>query len=268
MYAFAHIEKTAGTTINHVLRNSFGMSHCDVQPWLRHTDYCHQFYNKNDHKKILKLHPNLKCIAGHQVKPCSDLKKLYPDTQYFTFLRDPVERMISHYQYNIQKMGVNISFEKWAKRIDLHNFQVKHLSGTDSLEKAIDIVEKMLFIGLVEQFDESLIMLKAHIPELSIRKHAKNIASDPSIKEQLMNQSYVQEICRELNNKDIELYQYVTSVIYPRQQKQFGSSLAEEVKNFRNSEQQSTINIKLWMNILYRNIAYKPARQMYRFLNK
>ena len=154
-------KKTAGTTINWILKRSFGINHCDVEPWKQGEEYYSTSYCADDHQRLRRLYPNLASIAGHQVKPHSDLETVCPEIRYFTFLRIPVARMASQYQYLIQRMHYGWSFEEFFGQERFHNVQTKHLAGKDDVALAIKIIdEKKIFIGLVEKFDESLVLMK------------------------------------------------------------------------------------------------------------
>src|SRR5215468_545457 len=76
MYAFVHIEKTGGSTLNTIFRRSFGARHCDVRlplakrPNDRHDDrVCVQ---AEDLRRVRRLYRNLRGISGHNVKPYAD----------------------------------------------------------------------------------------------------------------------------------------------------------------------------------------------------
>ena len=152
--AFCHIQRTAGTTLNQILRRSFGLRHCDVERWQLAEDYYTASYTAADHRWVRLLHPLLVSIAGHQVKPLSDLENVCPDLRYYTFMRDPVRRTASHYQHNVKVMGYLGPFNEWVKREAFHDLQSKHLAGDADANKAIEVIEeKQIFVGLTERFD-------------------------------------------------------------------------------------------------------------------
>ena len=127
MLAFIHIEKAAGTTINSYLRRSFGIHHVDVEPWDNRNDY----FSYEDFQKLKKVSPEILSIAGHKVKPYSDLDKLDNRIHYYTFVRDPIMRCASHYQYHINRMGLEIPFIDWIENEEYQNFQVKKNLGSE-----------------------------------------------------------------------------------------------------------------------------------------
>lgn len=54
-------------------------------------------YLYQDLKKDARLFRRLKCITGHGLKPFVDFREYESRLRWFTFLRDPKKRFISHY---------------------------------------------------------------------------------------------------------------------------------------------------------------------------
>jgi hypothetical protein len=83
---FVHIPKTAGTAIDHAFKSLFradevfhGKTVYDYQPYSREELADYRFF------------------SGHIQRDY--FEKLPENTRYFTFLRNPVKRTISHYRY-------------------------------------------------------------------------------------------------------------------------------------------------------------------------
>ena len=261
MLAFAHIQKTAGITVNRILRRSFGVHHCDVQPWHPRTAYYETTYSAKDHQKLVRLYPRLESIAGHRVKPHSDLKSVCPNIRYLTFLREPRARMASHYQYRVQRAGYTQPFEEWLKEEHYHNLQTKHIAGSDDLDLAMRILrEECFFVGLIEHFDESLVMLRGKVadPRFDIRYVRENVAPDSSIRERLVNDPASRALMEEANNADLQLYEYVVKELYPAQKREFGATLASEVESFKSTNRLPPLNVNSMLNLVKRNCIYKP----------
>jgi len=210
--AYVHIEKNAGTSLKFILRNSFGIAHCDIQP----TQKDRIFYNE-DFKLLKNIYPWAKSISGHSLKQPS--LRLNAELDYYTFLREPVERSASHYQYHQEVMKDRKSeFEQWIQTDTWRNFQVRRIAGEENLQKAIDIVEKdYFFVGLVEKFDESLAVLKALCPyPLDTRYHLKNAAIKNEIKDRLLTDNRKREMLEEANQIDGQFLTYVKKELYPK----------------------------------------------------
>lgn len=240
MLAFAHIQKTAGITINWILRRSFGLRHCEVEPWRPFAGrrYYAAVYSAEDHVRVQRLYPRLGSIAGHHVKPFSDLHEVRPDVRYFTFLREPLERTASHYQHGVQQMGYPHSCEHWLEDERFHNLQTKHIAGTDDVDEAIRILrERCVCVGLTERFDESLVLLRQRRedPRLDVRYRSANVAGDSTLRRRLLAEPRTRELLGRVNDKDLALYDYVRHELYPLQQREFGPGLERAVEAYRAS---------------------------------
>src|SRR5205823_14062227 len=151
MLAHVHIMKTAGQTFRAILRQSFPGKHCDLIATKAATagDICW----------AKRFYPGLKSIAGHCVRPYTDLEQAGLTPRYFTFLRDPVQRCASHYQFSMERKTQRMPFEEWL--LCTPNFHTRILSDSQDADRAIEILEKKIgFVGFVEQFNESLVLFK------------------------------------------------------------------------------------------------------------
>lgn len=261
--AFIHIEKAAGITINRILRRSFGVNHFDVEPWNKHND----FFTYQGLCRLQKIYPNLISIAGHSVKPFSDLEN---KVRYFTFLRDPITRCASHYQFQVQAMGKRISFEDWICNEQYHNFQTKKIAGKAKLQSAISIIEKSsIFVGLIENFDESIIMLQNFFqePRLKIEYRKENVAVNSSIKNNLLHSPISREKLENINVVDNELYKYIKEHIYPKQKHKYGNGLDASLSTFKRGNNPPKFSTNYTLNFLNRNLIYKPIINLYRLLS-
>lgn len=251
MLAHVHIMKTAGQTICGILRQSFPGQHCDLvvpRPALA-----------RDVRWALRFYPRLKSIAGHCVVPYSDLKEAGFSPRYFTFLRDPLQRCVSHYQFSVQRNGLRQRFDRWLM---LHtNYQTQALSNGQQAARAIEILEERIgFVGLVERFHESLVLLHHWcLGLLDVRYRARNIATDNSIKDKLLADPETVERIHEFHEADYEVYAYARDVIYPRQMQQFGAGLAAAVAELEESLPAPTIlSFNQVVASAKRNWLYKP----------
>lgn len=169
MLAFIHIEKTAGATIDHILRSSYGIRHCEVRPLGKQKDVFKPF-SPADLRLTVRLHPaGLRSIAGHSVTPYMGLEQVRP-LRYFTFLREPLKQCASYYQYLVDRHGKRMDFGRWIAQDWPRNMQCRRLAGVADADAAIQVIaEKEILVGLVEQFDDSLILLKAlQAPNLNL----------------------------------------------------------------------------------------------------
>lgn len=173
---FLHIPKTAGTTLNAILNDNFDASRIfdcytdDQRSLLRETTY----------EQLAKY--NL--VRGHVfITNFADILDGPIPFNVFTFLRDPVKRVVSEYYFlkSWPKSHVyhflnehNVSLAEYVTsdrpelRMRGHNGMVNSLSGVgytieEGLEKAWHhIRDRFLFFGILERFDESVLLLNKY----------------------------------------------------------------------------------------------------------
>ncbi len=207
---FLHIPKTAGSTFQFILENSFGIAAC-------HTNHTKRpVFTQSDLDFARKIFPVLRSIAGHNL--VDPLSLSAPDPFYLTFLREPVARVFSQYQDGIISGNHSLSFEETLRqRGDLENLQVKLMAGERSLDKAKRFLEKCNFVGLTEKFELSLQVLERLTPyPLNLNYKKRRVAPDNQIKKALEADTRLIEMAREYNQLDIELYAFAVNEIFPR----------------------------------------------------
>ena len=214
MLISVHIPKTAGSTYQKHLRSIFGKN------------ICYDFTDQYDFvdpasptmlMRILRMLHAAKrgrasirdtdeCITGHF--RASKYYALYPDAKLVTWVRDPVERVISHYyhwlRHPTRRHSVchrlhkeNLSLVQFAEIPEMRNLQFRYLDGIN--------VEEFWFVGVQEYFDEMMPLFYKQMrlpnqffPAENVNK--KNASDKYSI--DMETKKYI----RELNSKDQELY--------------------------------------------------------------
>lgn len=252
MYAFCHIPKTAGTTLNYLLQKNFGSDLNNIIP-RNGTNYLY-----GDLKKDQFLYKNAKCISGHGLKPFIDYKEFNKQLKWFTFLRDPIQRFVSQYihQQTSSLTQYHMPIEKWAKKYARSNWQVKWIAGEEDFDAAKQILEeKFVFIGLTEKFNESLIGLKGVIQnnfDITYGKPKMQVRDD-SLKNELLVEKYesLYPFYKEQNDLDIKLYDFVKDKLYPIQVKNSVQKLVLKKEDKSN-------NLGVWQFKLKQNLLYKP----------
>jgi hypothetical protein len=252
MLAHVHIMKTAGQTICGILRQSFPGNHCDlVVP---------RPAGAKDVRWARRFYPQLQSIAGHCVVPYGDLEEAGLKPRYFTFLRDPVQRCVSHYQFSVQKNSCRLAFEEWLARHA--NFQTRTLCNAADADRAIELLERRVgFVGLVERFNESLVLLGAWCGQgqMDLRYRARNIAADNRIKCKLLGDERTVARIEQCHAEDQRLFRYVRDVIYPRQIARFGPGLTAAREELEAALPGPTIlSFQQFVASAKRNMLYKP----------
>ena len=273
MYAFVHIEKTGGSTLNTILRRSFGARHCDIRlPLAKRQGDVHDHrvcVEAADLRRVRRIYRALRGIAGHNVKPYADLATEFREIRFVTMLRDPAARFRSHF-INRAPGHDRQSFESWLANHWVRNWQTKMIAGEPSAAKAIELIAARFgFVGLTERFDESLLLLAQWLldPELQVVYRSANRTSDKlrprDLSRQRSDMSYLDcseigEQIRAANIEDQKVYDYVARNIFPRQLADYRGDLAANLEELRRRNSNSgQLREPLWGRIM-RNYVYKP----------
>ncbi|WP_169727814.1 sulfotransferase family 2 domain-containing protein [Desulfovibrio inopinatus] len=245
-FFFLHIPRTAGTTLNSILKNNF--EEHEILSIYREDDY--------KQKRILSAEERdqLKLIQGHLF-----LQSYTPPTIYsipvnvFTFLRDPVQRLISEYVFlktwpnnhlyrYLNENGVTfsdyITSDSKMLRYRGKNFMTRMISGEDfDLTKfpheplriaKENITTRFGFVGIQERFNESLLLLKSFLGLDSIIYEKRN-ALRQELKEHITQSDIA--IAESYNAADRELYIYASEKFSETIEKQ-GPHFALQLKRF------------------------------------
>ncbi len=91
-----------------------------------------------------------------------------PNPFVFTFLREPRERLVSHYYYH-RSLGLEkLSLTKFLESDAADNIMTRAIAGEPSAEAAIEVLSTMDFIGLTERFDDDTERLFALLGRRSV----------------------------------------------------------------------------------------------------
>jgi hypothetical protein len=236
LIAFVHINKTAGTTMKFVLRNSFGVHHCDI--FTQHAD---GILRDDDLRFARRLFPGLWSISGHHLRYPSGV--LSGDFGYATLLREPIARCVSHFQQVARRDGSRRG-RYWKAEGDTgprypleledflaqtSNLHVQRIAGEVDVELAKkQLQDRYLFVGLTERFAESIRVFQALCPySVDPSYQSLRVARDKSVQKALFGDPGILAMLRRANEADLELYEWVREVLYPEQLERSGLSRAE-----------------------------------------
>ncbi len=269
MLVFVHINKTAGSTVRYILRSSYGVRHCEVEPW--HAQWADPPFSSDDLPRLRKVYPQLESIAGHRVTGYVDLHEKGTKFDYFTFMRDPIKTCASRFQYNVQyRKKKGLVFEEWIQKDWTRNSQTKLIAGVPDVDKAIRIIkDKNIFVGLVEHFDESMLMLKElRAKSLNISYRRVNIASSNNLAKKLLSNESTRKMLIEANQVDQELYDFIRQKLYPAYQSEYGPSLMEDVVQYQQKKENDFNSWNLTVSRLKQYAIYKPLLYVYRRMTR
>ena len=235
---FVHIPKNGGKTVDYVLRRGFGDGLLITG---NTTDGV--FFTDGQVRQIVVDHPHIAAISSHAVRaPMPPVEGV--TYSYLTFLRHPVERALSLYFHEQRRMRAAgkehcalLPFPEYFEervKIDsaITNGQTHHIAGSDDLAAATALLEGYSTVGILEYFDESLVMLRRTFG-LPLRRLAyvrQNVGKTFTAKEHLSPEVY--ERVASMNVVDMQLYdQFVAR--HERSIKAEGGAFMRELEAFR-----------------------------------
>lgn len=228
-FFFFHLPRTAGTTLNAILKANFA------------PEEVLSVYSREDYASCRELEVErlnrLRLIQGHLMP-----QSLYPPTLYgrpvriFTFLREPVARLVSEYHFlrtwprNHMYAYLNennISFEHYltGKEHQLclrgSNFMTHSLAGkfkniddAEALERAKDRLENAFCgFGIQERFDESLLLLAGTLGLTQLFYERRNILRKDALPPMTDGEL---ALAAELNQADAALYAFAVELLEKR----------------------------------------------------
>lgn len=218
MVIFLHIPKAGGTTLNGIINQQYPKNTTfrfhRIDTWRTINDLPQQ------RRESLRLIRGHFAFGLHQFLPC--------DAIYFTLLRDPVARFISEYHYIRRSPGLklheqlqSISLEQYidTKGQTAGNLQTRLLFGLSKISNATpeaivaqakeNLDRYFHVVGLVERFDETLVLLKQAFHWRS-PVYVKQNTTSTHEKVRLPISEKTLEKIRECNAMDLELYAYAT----------------------------------------------------------
>lgn len=245
------------------MRREFGIDHCDVKRWRKDAE----FFSSNDLRLLRHVYPRLKSIAGHSLKPFSDIEITDSNIKYYTFLREPISRCISHYQHRVLLGTIKVPFEEWIEHPEARNLQVQSLAGAPDLSQALHNLEHNIrFVGLIEDMDRSLMLMKLvlGLPAINTSCGRFNAATNNTIREKILADRKCMQLLHDANALDIELYRYAKDVIFERQKEQF-DEMSQISRSFSGIKRNG---FSYYFNSVYREIVYKPVVFIYRAITR
>jgi len=223
-YVFLHLEKTAGTSLVSYFKGN-------IQSGKFQYIHLTELEGLNKDNKLLKLD----FVAGHL--NYNQILKYFNNYQVITYLRDPIKRIVSFYNFakngprtkdpiTIKSKELNIEeFIDYCIDVNDRRFingMVHKLSSENNpkneLSSAIANLHNIFFVGIQEYFDDSLILMSEKLnmkkPEIFPKENITKKTNDDVI----LNENTIKKLIS-INNLDIQLYAEA-SKIYNIQKKE------------------------------------------------
>ncbi len=233
---FLHIPKNAGTTVNSLLMSNYNWYRIYIPTvigrtadnGLPKTIHCADKDIVSIRNVIAQKGKQLDCVGGHV--PFGIHVYLNKPCKYFTFLREPLNRSFSQYNYAI---GKNTPLSSILERYDFNlsriieekaayqfmNDQTRMITGStkadigpDELAQAKEIIRQhFAFVGTVESFDNDVKRLMG-LFNWRYSSYQKENAGTYSKIENAMDQKTI-KLMKEANEYDSKLYTWVLDTL-------------------------------------------------------
>jgi hypothetical protein len=194
---FVHVPKTGGTTMKHILKNIYGQGFRSDK-----TEYSNmRQVLRGDKKKpspynYKKGFDKFSCVIGHF--PLSKYEWLKNDRLFVTWLRDPIERMISMFTKR-KEMGFMRGMPDFMD-IDIFEYSRRMPRSYEIyLDRPLDMLD---FIGFTETYNKSLKEMESMLGKKAGRFKRQNVTTW----DKLIYSDDEKEQLREILKSDYNIY--------------------------------------------------------------
>jgi hypothetical protein len=257
LLAFVHIPKTAGGTVISMFAAAYSKDAIrDAGNYFRNPE-------GTPAKVVRRSKSGGRVLGGHI--PYGLLRQHLPtNTRYLTFLREPVDRVLSQYWRHIrrkdpshagrvkQRPGKKSRAESLEEAFiemrlpEINNLATRFLCGLPSplgnlpvsaLDDAKENLSKFEFVGIQERFDESLVLLQRMLGLGRVPYEDRHVSSDrPSVDE--IPDAH-RALIEEYNQLDTELYRFGLGLFEDTVAAAADEAFAADVKALRASSTDS-----------------------------
>ncbi len=244
---FIHIPRTGGVTLDTILERNYNLARMFS---LYNEEQVKEFKQLSEEKK-----QKIEFLNGHFMS-CGIHEQLPNPCTYITVLREPVDRVVSHYYFIKRSPHVylhdrltseNMSLKDFVSSemtIESNNGQTRLIAGwktapgigigkcpPEMLALAKENIDRhFAVVGFTEEFDKTLILLKQALglreTFYAKRNQTKNRKAVDEIPQETL------ELIEKYNELDLELYNYAKAKFEEKIQS-LGESFEKELREFQ-----------------------------------
>jgi hypothetical protein len=264
---FLHIPKAGGTTLHSVVEKQFAPEMTFNIVGTDSPKSIKEFINLPEEQRA-----RIRLVKGHM--PYGLHKYLSVPATYITMLRDPVDRIVSHYYFVLNTPSHYLHHEVTSRKMSLSDFvrsgmsteltndQTRLTSGVEKVNtrlldgeerrtlrasrepvtrEILETAKKNLqdhfsAVGLFSRFDESLLLFKRRLGWRNIYYVRRNVTKDRPGKQLLARET--RDLIAQHNEMDVELYEYARA--------RFEEAIREQGTKFKNELRSFERNNRLY----------------------
>lgn len=246
---YIHMEKCGGMSLHHALR--YALPGYEVlKPWWYWSNEPDNFLSLKELRMLRRLHPTIRGVGGHTTRAYAGYEaEIKEPIFYFTFLRDPIARYLSHLNHQVNKMGVAWAVDEFLKEKRFNNLMTRRIAGCDDLDLAKSrLRDDFGMVGLFESYDKSLVILSSMmfgVPNRLHYEHMNDSESETKVRFNDLSPDQ-QAMVIENNALDIELYEWIKNDVFPAYVDRYIGDLENDLDRFRKENAGFRYNRAKW----------------------
>ncbi|NBC02741.1 MAG: sulfotransferase family 2 domain-containing protein [Bacteroidetes bacterium] len=219
MIISVHMPKSGGASFRHLLENHF------KKGYLQDHDYPIHDPRDKRHRKVrwkrtwnrvsdtlFNRYQNVECIHGHFLPYKYEEFYQSGDHTFVTWLRDPLERLTSHYYY-WKEYHDKMDQQPLLKKFLEENWSFEDFAFSEEVRNIYSLflwkfpVERFKFIGITEFYNEDLTFFAENFLDKSEVSIPKKNVNKKSKEKKTIDRGLEKEI-KEFHANDYQLYEY------------------------------------------------------------
>ena len=214
-----HMPKTAGTSFVDALRQAYGeglrTEYQDMPMQTRRGVREARALSTIPRRLLMAWDPRVRAIHGHVLPVVYQLASLRRQTRYVTWLRDPVQRVVSHYHYWLRDYDGADPRQRLRNRVLRESWSLERFCLGPEMRNVYHCYlwcfdpNAFSFIGLTERYTDDLRLL---LGEASAAAASKRIRlANPDRGERYVLAPGLERRIRAHHAADVRLYEWVAA---------------------------------------------------------